>query len=140
MLCRSHDIRRRHVQCRTYVTGDLANPPAADLFLLELAQVMRITNDAAFRSSKGDIHDGAFPGHPHGKRAHRIQGLQRVEPDPAFAGTAGVVMLHPEALEYFPGAVIHPDRDCERILADRRPEQFARGSVEVQLCRHVIEL
>jgi len=66
--------------------------------------------------------------------------LERVEADPAFAGAAGVVVLHAEALEDLNGAVVHPDRNAEVELAHRSAQQVAGRLVETENLGCVVEL
>ena len=94
-----HDVRRRDIGLGTDVARHLPHPPAADLLLLPLAQVVRITDHAALGAAEGDVHHGALPGHPHGQRANGVERLLGVEANAALARAAGIVVLHAEAAE-----------------------------------------
>ena len=111
VLRRGHHVRRRHVGQLADVARDLANPSAADLLLLAHAQVVRIANDPALAAAERDVDDRALPRHPHGERAHGVDGFLRVEADAPFGRAARVVVLHAEALEHLDVAVVHADRE-----------------------------
>ena len=99
-----HDVGRRDVPEGADVLGDGPDPAPAQPFLLPLAEVVRVADDAALAAAERDVHDGALPGHPHGESAHRVDGLERMETDAAFARTAGIVVLDAEAAEDLDGA------------------------------------
>src|SRR6202040_2176164 len=56
---------------------------------LALGHLLRVADDAALRSSEGDIDDGALPGHPGGERANFVEGDVGGVTDAAFGGAAG---------------------------------------------------
>ena len=125
---------------RADVAGELADPAAADLLLLAQAQVVRVADHAALAAAQRDVHHGALPGHPHGQRADRVDGLLRVEADAALARAAGVVVLDAEAAEDLDRAVVHAHRDAEVVLAHRPAQELARAGVEVQELGDLVEL
>jgi hypothetical protein len=102
--------------------GDGPDPAPAEPFLLPLAEVVGITDNTALAPSEGDVHDGAFPGHPHGQCADRIDRLLGMKADTALAGAAGVVMLAAEPAEDAHTPVVHADRDAEMVFPQRLPQ------------------
>ena len=63
-----------------------------------------------------------------------------MEADPPLGGAAGIVVLDAETAEDLHAAVVHPHRDAEVELAQRPPEEVARGAVERQDVRRLVEL
>ncbi len=104
------------------------------------AQVMRIAHHAALAAAERNVDNGTLPGHPHGQGAYGVDGLLRVEAHAALAGAAGVVVLDAEAAEHVHVAVVHADRDGERILPHGNTQEFPRGGVETDGLRHLVEL
>ena len=135
-----HYVGRGHVGNGANILCDLTHPAAANLFLLALAQIVRIANDSAFGSSQRDIDDGTLPGHPHGQSADRVDRLLRVKANAAFARPAGVVVLNAEAAKDLDASVIHACRNCEVELAQGITQQFAGRRVQSQILGYLIEL
>ena len=122
----------------SWATGP--DPAPAQPFLFPLAEVVGIADDAAFPAAERDVDDGAFPGHPHGQGADRIDGLLGMETDPALAGTAGVVVLAAEAAEDAHAPVVHPDRYAEMVFPQRLAQQVPGRLIELEQAGHRVEL
>ena len=93
-----------------------------------------------FAAAERDVDDGALPGHPHGERAHRVDRLLRVEADAALARAPRVVVLNAEAAEHLHAAAVHVNRNAELVFAKGNAQQIARGGVELEDVRDVVEL
>ncbi len=124
----------------TDILGDLADPAAAELFMLSGAQIVRIAHDAAFTSAQRDIDHRAFPRHPHREGTNDIDIFHRMETDSPFAGAARIVMLNPEPPEYPDLAVVHANGDAEMVFPQRITEQVPGRLVQIEKISHSVEL
>ncbi len=140
MLTGSHDIGRRHIGKRTHIAGNLAYPAAADPFLFLLRQMMGITHNPAFAAAQRNVHNSAFPGHPHGKRLDGVVCFLRVETNSAFIGTPRIVMLHSGSAEHLNRTIVHAHRYAEIVLSHRVAQQFAGCSIQTQLFGYGVKL
>jgi hypothetical protein len=140
MLRVGHNVGSGDVPEGAHILGKLPDPAAADLFLFPLAQVVRIADDSSLASSQRDVHDRAFPGHPHRECLDRVYGLVRMEPDSALAGAPGVVMLNAETLEDTHCPVVHPHGDADVVFAHRVSQELPDSRFERKHLRHPVEL
>jgi hypothetical protein len=127
-----HDVRSGHITNGSDIARYRPNPRAAQSFLLALTEAVRRANHAALAATQGDVDDGALPGHPHREGPDGVDRLLRVETDSTLTGAAGVVVLDPEGAEHLHGAVVHPDREAEMILAHRLAQQIAGRLVKAE--------
>jgi hypothetical protein len=135
-----HHIRGRYIAHRTDLPRHLAHPATANLLLLPRAKIMRIADYSTLRSAERNIHHGAFPRHPHGERAYRIDRLLRVEPDAALARSACIVVLYAETAENLHHPVVHAHRDGKLKFAQRVPQEIFGGGIKPQVFGHFVEL
>ncbi len=135
-----HDVRSGDVLQGADVAGDLADPAAADLFLLTVGELAGVADHAALAAAQGDVNHGGLPGHPGGQGAHGVDGLVGVEADAALRGAAGIAVLHAEALEHLDGPVVHAHGDVEVELPGGGAQEVAATLVQAQLLGHGIEL
>ena len=63
-----------------------------------------------------------------------------MEADAALAGTAGIVVLHTEALENLDPAVVHAHRDAEAELAQRAAQQITDALLQTDQVGDLVEL
>ena len=140
MLAVGHDVRGGDILDGPDVEGDLADPAPADAFLLAVAEVVRVADDAALAAAEGDVDHGRLPSHPHGQGPNGVDGFVGMEADAALAGTAGIAMLATVTAEHLVASVVHADGNQEMILAERAAEQVPRGLVESQLLGRAVEL
>src|SRR5688500_6706333 len=101
------------------------------MFLFIRCELGRIDDDATFASAQRDIDNGAFPGHPHGEGAHRINGLIWVETNSALVGAARIIMLDAKANEHLKIASIHPHRDTKREFTSGPPQHFSNTRIKI---------
>src|ERR1700733_9609131 len=87
--------------------GEFSGVAASHALEFLLGHFLRIANDSALRAAEGNVHHGAFPGHPGRECAHFIERDVRRIADPTFAGTSNQRMLHAIASKYFEPAIIH---------------------------------
>ncbi len=64
----------------------------------------------------------------------------RVEAQAAAARAAGIVVLDARGVEHAHLPVVHAHRDGETDLADRGPQEIARGPIEAELPGDLVEL
>ena len=99
-----HDPRHRlligaHVGSRDVAVGtddvdNLHRVPPREPLQFTSRQVRGINADPAFRAAKRKLHQGAFPGHPHGQCGHFAQTDVFVIPDAALGGSHGQCVLN----------------------------------------------
>jgi len=140
MLRIGHDIGGGNVPDGTDVLSHGPDPAPAEAFLLPRAEVVRVADDAPFSASERNVHNGAFPGHPHGERADRVDRLLGVETDAALAGTAGVIVLAAEAAEDADASVIHANRYAEMVFPQGLAQKVPGGLVKLKEIGHSVEL
>ena len=114
--------------------------PRQDAFLFSIAEIVRIADNAALSAAEGNVHHGAFPGHPHGESADGVHGFMRMEPDPALVRAAGVVVLNAESPENLGASVVHADGNQEMILAQGIAEQIAGRLIQAEFPGNGVEL
>ena len=83
---------------------------------------------------------GGLPGGPHGECADGVDGLLRVETHAAPGRAAGIVVLHPKALEDLHRAVVETNRKCQAVLVSRGPQQRPGRSIEPHEVGQPVEL
>ena len=140
MLGVGHDVGRRNVDCRTDVLHNLIHVTAADGFLLLRSEAMGVADHAAFGAPKGNVDDSRLPGHPHRERAHGVDGLLRVEADPALTRPAGIVVLNAKSLKDLRVPIAHADGNREMVLPRRAPQKLARSAVQIEKISDLVEL
>ncbi len=142
----AHHLRGRanigsgHVLARTNVAPNVLHPTAAQSFFFGGGKRGGIHNYAAFTAAQRNIGDGAFPSHPHGKRAHGIHRLVSRETNAAFVRTARIVVLNTKACEDLQGTVIHAYRNAERKLARWVAQHFSHFWLQVKFFGDMIKL
>jgi hypothetical protein len=105
---------------------------AGHAFELALGHFLWIADDAALGSAKGDVDDGALPGHPGGEGADFVEGdIGRVA-DAALGWAASDGVLDAIAGEDFNGAVVHAYGDVNDELARGIAENLPNAGVEVE--------
>src|SRR5262249_6645391 len=73
-----------------------------------------IAGDAALGAAKGQVHDAALPGHPHGQGGHFAQVDAGMEAQATLGGAAGQAVLHTKADEALGAPVaVHADGDAD---------------------------
>ena len=96
--------------------------------------------DAALGAPERDVGNGRLPGHQRGERADLVDVHLRVEPDAALVRAAGAVVLDPVAGEDVDLAVRALDRDLDRDLAVRGPEDDANVVRQLQVVGRLVEV
>jgi hypothetical protein len=122
------------------IPGDNPDPAAAEALLFPGAEIVGVADHAALTAPQGDIDHGAFPGHPHGQGADRIDRLLGMEPDAALAGAPGIVVLTAETAKNTDASVVHADGNAEVVFPHGLPEKVPGGSIELEKVSHSVEL
>ena len=99
----------------------------------------RIANDATLGSSKRDVHDGAFPGHPGGKRFDFVECDVRRESQPPLTRPARDVVLDAVARENLKPPGVHENRDVNSDFPPRIAEELVEAIIQVQLLSRDVE-
>ena len=99
---------------------------ARHFFEFAEGHLRRVTDDAAFRTAKRNVHDRAFPRHPRRQRTHFVERDVRRITNAAFGRAAREVVLHAIAGENFDVAVVHKDRNINGDFAIRYTQNFIK--------------
>ena len=75
------------------------------------AERQRVQLNASFGPAEGQIQQGGLPGHQGCQSPHLVLVGQGMEPQAAFIGAAGSVVLHPVSGEHLNVSVVHPHRE-----------------------------
>src|SRR5579875_744005 len=126
------DIGGGDVSLWTDEFSDFGGVAAGDAFELAFAEQLRLTNDAAFAATEGDIDHGTLPGHPGGEGTYFIEGNVGRETNAAFSGAAGDGVLHAIASEHFDAAVIERDRNIYGEFHGGQPQHLADAIIEFE--------
>ncbi len=86
---------------------ELGGVAASHALEFALRHLFGVADDSALGSAKGNVDDGALPGHPGGEGADFIESDIWGVADAAFGGAAGDGVLDPVTGEDFDGAVVH---------------------------------
>ena len=109
LFVRAH-VRRHHVGFRADERDHLHREAAGEAFEFAGGHGARITGDAALATAEGQVHQRAFPRHPHGEGGDFAEIDGRVVAQSALGGAAGEVVLHAVAEKNLGRAVIAADR------------------------------
>lgn len=126
-----------HVRCHDVGIGadewnHLHGKSAGEPFEFACGHAARIASDAAFAATERQVHQRAFPGHPHGEGGDFSEIHGRVVTQAALDWTARQVVLDPVAEEHFSAAIIAVDRHGDSDPAFRPFAAFTQilGKIE----------
>ena len=100
---------------------------------------MGIADDAALSTAEGNIHHGAFPGHPGGQRADLVQGHVGREADAAFGRPPRQGMLHAIAGEDLDAAVVEQHRNVNGELLGSGAQYLAHAVIQLEAHGGLVE-
>ena len=103
------DVRRRYIRVGAQRFDDARRVAPGHPLELTHRHGRRIAHDATLGAAEGNVHDGAFPGHPRRQRFDLFQGHVQVEPDAAFGRAARRVVQHAVAGVHVQLAVVAQD-------------------------------
>ena len=78
---------------------------------------LRVTGYGALGPSEWNVHNCAFPGHPHGQGADFVQADVGVVSNAALGRAPGHAVLHPVSREYVDAPVIHSHGEIDYELS-----------------------
>ena len=133
------DVRGGHVLFRADDLDQLGGEAAGHALQFAARHRLGIADDSTLGAAKGNVDDGALPGHPGGEGAHFVEVDLRGVANAALGRTARHGVLHPIAGEEFDAAIIHLHRDVYGDFARRLAENLPETGVEVELSRGQFE-
>ena len=134
------DVGRGDVAVGAQHDGDALGEAAGEPLELEVREPPRIYRDAALRPPEGDVHQGRLPRHD-GRQAEDLVVVRLgMVADAALARAAGAVVLDPVPGEHLDAPVVHPHRDLDLHLPERRHENAAHVVFEVDEVGGAVEL
>ncbi len=108
-------VRGHNIDFRADEGDHLHRETAGKALQLAGRHAARVAGDAAFSSTEGQVHERAFPGHPHGERGDFPDVHRGMVAESALGGAAGEVVLHAMAEKYLRAAIVaqngHGDGD-----------------------------
>ena len=132
---RSHDIGIRADE-RNHLHGEAAS----ESFEFACGHAARIAGDAALATTEGQVHQRAFPSHPHGEGGDFSEIYGWVVTQAALDRSAREVVLYAVAEEYLGAAVIAVDRHGDGDPAFGPLAAFAQIRREIEKPGDLVEL
>ena len=107
------DIRRWNVAMRPNDNRNLSRIAASETFQFTGIHLLRIANNAAFRSTERYTHNCTFPGHPHGKCFDFVESNIRTVTNATFGWATVDVMLNAITCKSSDPTVIESNRKID---------------------------
>ena len=109
---------------------------------LDFAQrhLLGVATDPTLRTAKGQIHDGTFPGHPHGQGAHLVEGDVWRVANTALGRAAGDIVLHSVPGKYLRAPIVHDHREGDGQLPIWGAQDAAHAVTQFQMLSDGVQL
>ena len=133
-------VGRGDVAFRADEEADLGGIAPGQPLQFAAAQLAGVDDHAALGAAVGQVHQRAFPRHPHGQRAAFVQRHLGVIADAALGRAFDGVVVHAKAGEHAHMTIVHAHGEMHDQLALGRPQVAADVLVQLHEIGHLIEL
>ena len=120
--------------------GDFSGKAPCETLDFAERHFLGVAANPALRTAKGQIHDGAFPGHPHGQGAHLAEGDVGRVTNTALGRAAGDIVLHPVPGKYLRASIIHDHREGDGQLPIWSAQDAAHAIIQSQMLGDGVQL